>query len=147
MVDDKESENPAKDHLQADGKSLDVGSGGPKDNEEPDVDENALQEATEKLHREGEARAQALTLELLGDLPHAEVKPPEHVLFVCKLNPVTEGMPIRSTCILGRVILTSPQTKIWTLYLAGLEKFCHVKLFEISAQARAFNTRLSNSST
>ncbi len=25
----------------------------------------------------------------MGDLPFAEVKPPEHVLFVCKLNPVT----------------------------------------------------------
>lgn len=25
----------------------------------------------------------------LGDLPDAEVKPPENVLFVCKLNPVT----------------------------------------------------------
>lgn len=55
------------------------------------VDENALEEANEKIRREREARAQALTLELIGDLPHAEVKPPEHVLFVCKLNPVTEG--------------------------------------------------------
>ena len=25
----------------------------------------------------------------VGDLPDAEVKPPENVLFVCKLNPVT----------------------------------------------------------
>ena len=25
----------------------------------------------------------------VGDLPFAEVKPPENVLFVCKLNPVT----------------------------------------------------------
>ncbi|KAL9638760.1 MAG: hypothetical protein Q9164_001350 [Protoblastenia rupestris] len=44
----------------------------------------------EKLRREREARAQALTLEIVGDLPFAEVKPPENVLFVCKLNPVTE---------------------------------------------------------
>ena len=25
----------------------------------------------------------------VGDLPDADVKPPENVLFVCKLNPVT----------------------------------------------------------
>lgn len=48
-------------------------------------------EAVEKLRREREARAQALTLEMVGDLPFAEVKPPENVLFVCKLNPVTTG--------------------------------------------------------
>ncbi|KAF2494180.1 cyclophilin-like protein [Lophium mytilinum] len=48
------------------------------------------QEAMEALRREREARAQALTLEMMGDLPFAEVKPPENVLFVCKLNPVTQ---------------------------------------------------------
>ncbi|KAL9045593.1 MAG: hypothetical protein Q9214_001392, partial [Letrouitia sp. 1 TL-2023] len=52
--------------------------------------DDAAQEAAEKLRREREARAQALTLEIVGDLPFAEVKPPENVLFVCKLNPVTE---------------------------------------------------------
>lgn len=26
----------------------------------------------------------------IGDIPEAEVKPPDNVLFVCKLNPVTE---------------------------------------------------------
>jgi peptidyl-prolyl cis-trans isomerase-like 4 len=54
-------------------------------------DENDV-EAIEKRRREREARAQALTLEMVGDLPFAEVKPPENVLFVCKLNPVTTGM-------------------------------------------------------
>lgn len=58
---------------------------------ESGVDENAQEELVEKLRREREARAQALTLEIVGDLPFAEVKPPENVLFVCKLNPVTEG--------------------------------------------------------
>lgn len=47
------------------------------------------EELAEKRRREREARAQALTLEMMGDLPFAEVKPPENVLFVCKLNPVT----------------------------------------------------------
>jgi len=54
-----------------------------------DLDQEVDQEAAEKLRREREARAQALTLEMMGDLPFAEVKPPENVLFVCKLNPVT----------------------------------------------------------
>ncbi|KAJ3953130.1 Peptidyl-prolyl cis-trans isomerase-like 4 [Colletotrichum tropicale] len=53
--------------------------------EDDDMDE----EAVEKRRREREARAQALTLEMMGDLPFAEVAPPENVLFVCKLNPVT----------------------------------------------------------
>ena len=55
------------------------------------IDEAAEEEARERSRREREARAQALTLEIVGDLPYAEVKPPENVLFVCKLNPVTEG--------------------------------------------------------
>lgn len=49
-------------------------------------------EVAETRRREREANAQALTLEMVGDLPFADVKPPENVLFVCKLNPVTQGM-------------------------------------------------------
>lgn len=26
----------------------------------------------------------------IGDIPDADIKPPDNVLFVCKLNPVTE---------------------------------------------------------
>jgi peptidyl-prolyl cis-trans isomerase-like 4 len=55
------------------------------------LDEERDEEAEEKKRREREARAQALTLEMVGDLPFAEVKPPENILFVCKLNPVTQG--------------------------------------------------------
>jgi len=55
------------------------------------LEEDADPEAVEKQRQEREARAQALTLEMVGDLPFAEVKPPENVLFVCKLNPVTAG--------------------------------------------------------
>merc|ERR1719427_1378640 len=36
-----------------------------------------------------EALARATILEMVGDLPDADVAPPENVLFVCKLNPVT----------------------------------------------------------
>jgi peptidyl-prolyl cis-trans isomerase-like 4 len=57
--------------------------------DDEELDETVDEAAMEKLRREREARAQALTLEMVGDLPFAEVKPPENVLFVCKLNPVT----------------------------------------------------------
>ncbi|KAK3110013.1 Peptidyl-prolyl cis-trans isomerase-like 4 [Teratosphaeriaceae sp. CCFEE 6253] len=53
------------------------------------LEEQTDAEQMEKLRREREARAQALTLELIGDLPFADVTPPEQILFVCKLNPVT----------------------------------------------------------
>ncbi|KAI9010157.1 hypothetical protein DFJ74DRAFT_711176 [Hyaloraphidium curvatum] len=46
-------------------------------------------EELEKEQRRQEAEARALTLEMVGDLPFAEIKPPENILFVCKLNPVT----------------------------------------------------------
>ncbi|KAI9855825.1 MAG: Peptidyl-prolyl cis-trans isomerase cyp6 [Vezdaea acicularis] len=66
----------------------------------PDEGSNdETEEAKEKLRREAEARAQALTLEIVGDLPYAEVKPPENILFVCKLNPVTEGQKSVFECI------------------------------------------------
>lgn len=45
---------------------------------------------SEKRRMEQDARSQALTLEMVGDLPFAEVKPQENVLFVCKLNSITQ---------------------------------------------------------
>lgn len=57
--------------------------------EDENLKEPTDADAVEKKRREREAAAQALTLEMVGDLPFAEVKPPENVLFVCKLNPVT----------------------------------------------------------
>ena len=59
--------------------------------DDEEINEDADEETVERLRREREARAQALTLEMVGDLPFAEVKPPENILFVCKLNPVTQG--------------------------------------------------------
>ncbi|KAG6831981.1 hypothetical protein H0H87_003125 [Tephrocybe sp. NHM501043] len=47
------------------------------------------EEEEEKIRREKAAAASALTLEMVGDLPFANVRPPENVLFVCKLNSVT----------------------------------------------------------
>lgn len=57
--------------------------------DDEELEDNIDEDAMEKMRREREARAQALTLEMVGDLPFAEVKPPENILFVCKLNPVT----------------------------------------------------------
>lgn len=45
----------------------------------------------EQALRAKEAKSRAVVLEMIGDLPDADVKPPEEVLFVCKLNPVTES--------------------------------------------------------
>jgi peptidyl-prolyl cis-trans isomerase-like 4 len=59
--------------------------------DDEELEEESDPEALERIRREREAQAQALTLEMMGDLPFAEVKPPENVLFVCKLNPVTQG--------------------------------------------------------
>lgn len=41
------------------------------------------------LIKRKEAKSRAIVLEMTGDLPDAEVKPPDEVIFVCKLNPVT----------------------------------------------------------
>ncbi|KYO37711.1 peptidyl-prolyl cis-trans isomerase-like 4 [Alligator mississippiensis] len=43
----------------------------------------------EEIQAEKEAKTRAILLEMVGDLPDANIKPPENVLFVCKLNPVT----------------------------------------------------------
>lgn len=47
------------------------------------------EEEEERIRREKAAAASALTLEMVGDLPFANVRPPENVIFICKLNPVT----------------------------------------------------------
>jgi peptidyl-prolyl cis-trans isomerase-like 4 len=48
------------------------------------------EEEAEAERRKHAASASALTLEMIGDLPFANVRPPENILFVCKLNPVTQ---------------------------------------------------------
>ncbi|CAN0891527.1 Peptidyl-prolyl cis-trans isomerase CYP59 [Linum grandiflorum] len=54
------------------------------------LDEQLRPEELEEVFREKDARASAVVLESIGDIPDADIKPPENVLFVCKLNPVTE---------------------------------------------------------
>lgn len=48
-------------------------------------------EEVEENKRKADTTAAALTLEMVGDLPFAEVRPPENILFVCKLNPITRS--------------------------------------------------------
>lgn len=42
-----------------------------------------------EMQKNKEAKARATILEIVGDIPDADIAPPENVLFVCKLNPVT----------------------------------------------------------
>lgn len=56
-----------------------------------DIDETkgkSLEEIKEIIE-EREAKARATILEIVGDIPDADIAPPENVLFVCKLNQVT----------------------------------------------------------
>jgi peptidyl-prolyl cis-trans isomerase-like 4 len=61
------------------------------DDEEPWQEEQLDSEEREKLRRRKEARSRAEVLEIIGDIPDAEIKPPDNTLFVCKLNPVTRA--------------------------------------------------------
>ncbi|KAL3205417.1 hypothetical protein MRX96_011305 [Rhipicephalus microplus] len=53
-----------------------------------DTQGRSMEEIEEEIKAK-EARARATVLEMIGDLPDADAAPPENVLFVCKLNPVT----------------------------------------------------------
>jgi peptidyl-prolyl cis-trans isomerase-like 4 len=54
-----------------------------------DDNEGKTEEEILALTREREAKSRAVFLEIIGDVPDADVKPPDEVLFICKLNPVT----------------------------------------------------------
>ena len=58
---------------------------------EEDIDDYKGLSETEikELISSREAKASAQILEMINDIPDADAKPPENVLFVCKLNPVT----------------------------------------------------------
>lgn len=70
--------------------SIRLGDG--EDVEDADGEDGGLTaEQKEEARRKADSSAAALTLEMVGDLPFAEVRPPENILFVCKLNPVTRS--------------------------------------------------------
>ena len=105
--------------------------------DDEEIDESADQETVDKMRREREARAQALTLEMVGDLPFAEVKPPENILFVCKLNPVTQGWYLKCFCRYGSTNCFKMRT--WTLSSVVLGKSYRVKSFETKERETACN--------
>ncbi|XP_071997423.1 peptidyl-prolyl cis-trans isomerase-like 4 isoform X2 [Engystomops pustulosus] len=57
--------------------------------EEIDDNKGKSIEEIEEQFADKEAKTRAVLLEMVGDIPDADIKPPENVLFVCKLNPVT----------------------------------------------------------
>jgi peptidyl-prolyl cis-trans isomerase-like 4 len=86
--------------------------------DDEDLDDEMDEDAMDKLRREREARAQALTLEMVGDLPFADVRPPENILFVCKLNPVTQGLSFspRAVEILANLLLDEDLNLIFSRF-------------------------------
>ncbi|KAG8225062.1 hypothetical protein J437_LFUL000041 [Ladona fulva] len=68
--------------------------------EEIDDTKGKTLEAIEEMVLKREAQTRATILEIVGDIPYAEIAPPENVLFVCKLNPVTTDEDLK--VIFGR---------------------------------------------
>mmetsp|Transcript_38100 Transcript_38100/g.37600 ORF Transcript_38100/g.37600 Transcript_38100/m.37600 type:complete len:175 (+) Transcript_38100:346-870(+) len=58
--------------------------------------EGGTEEEIEKFTQRKIAKSRAHVLEILGDLPEAEIEPPKNVLFVCQLNPVTQESDLES---------------------------------------------------
>ncbi|PVD27997.1 hypothetical protein C0Q70_10574 [Pomacea canaliculata] len=74
------SPEPTKEMLESDRIGAD---------EEIDDTKGMTEQEIKEMVEEREAKANAQLLEMVGDIPEADVKPPDNVLFVCKLNPVT----------------------------------------------------------
>ncbi|KAK9812707.1 hypothetical protein WJX72_002420 [[Myrmecia] bisecta] len=59
-----------------------------EDDWQPDKDARPA-EMIEEANRKKEAHNRAVVLEMIGDLPEADAKPPSNMLFICKLNSIT----------------------------------------------------------
>ena len=59
------------------------------DEEQAEQDLQKLRERERQLQKQQD-RGRAVVLEMLGDLPDADIQAPENVLFICKLNPATQ---------------------------------------------------------
>lgn len=84
--------------LPSDCPSPDPAQGGRGDRLGSDDEEEFEESSGEKTkirlkeqEQEREARTRAEVLEIIGDIRDADMKPPENVLFICKLNPATEA--------------------------------------------------------
>jgi peptidyl-prolyl cis-trans isomerase-like 4 len=60
-----------------------------------EVSKEKDREQLEVEERRRITQSRALTLEMLGDLPRADASPPETVLFICKLNPITSDEDLK----------------------------------------------------
>ncbi|CAN6455491.1 unnamed protein product [Victoria cruziana] len=76
-------------------------------------------EQLEESMREKEAHSHAVVLEMIGDIPDAEIKPPENVLFVCKLNPVTQMDNVLIDDRRIHVDFSQSVSKLWRQYRRG----------------------------
>ncbi|KAF3775615.1 Peptidyl-prolyl cis-trans isomerase [Nymphaea thermarum] len=83
------------------------------------LDETMDPEQLEESMREKEAHSHAVVLEMIGDIPDAEVKPPENVLFVCKLNPVTQMDNVLIDDRRIHVDFSQSVSKLWRQYRRG----------------------------
>lgn len=68
----------------------------PERDDRPEADDELVEEddmtlaEAERATQASEAKSRAVVLEMIGDIPDAEMKPPENVIFVAKLNPLTQ---------------------------------------------------------
>ena len=78
---------------------------------------------------------------MLGDLPDADIKPPDNVIFVCKLNPVTRDEDLQLIFSRFGTIKSCEVVKDWktgdSLQYAFIE-------FETSEQANAAYFKMEN---
>ena len=58
--------------------------------------ENDNEEKIKEKLREQESKNKSVMLELMEDLPNSNVKPPKNVLFVCRLNPITQAKDLEN---------------------------------------------------
>ena len=57
---------------------------------------NDTEEKIKEKLREQESKNKAVMLELMQDLPNSNIKPPKNVLFVCRLNPITQAKDLEN---------------------------------------------------
>ena len=88
-------DNPFDD--DADTEAVDEpASPAPQRDDRPEADDEIVEEdemtqaEAERATHAAEAKSRAVVLEMVGDIPDADMKPPENVLFVAKLNPLTQ---------------------------------------------------------
>lgn len=86
VVDSPSPVRPAEERVPKRISAADVMVDGNSEDEE-ELKQKLIAEREEAAQKEDKSRA--VVLEMLGDLPDADIRAPEDVLFICKLNPAT----------------------------------------------------------